>query len=261
MSMSTAAVTQTFDQLIREQLAIYAKELHHHFNEERRLRHELEERTRAVAIQEERDRIGRDLHDSIIQAIYGVGLNLERCTDIVSEAPAEVEEHLQVAIQGLNTVISNIRDYIMDLRPNLLGDRGLIEHLQALAEEFSKNGGIPLDLHLVLQEPPDLTDSQTIHLLAIAREGLTNVTKHAHASAIALGLSRDDDNLIVWVQDDGVGFASEESPSGRAQGLRNVKERAETLGGRLVIASSRGNGTRLEVILPLKSGSSTTAGA
>ena len=92
--MSTVTVTQTFDQFIREQLAIYAKELWEHFNEERRLRRQLEDRARAEAIQEERERIGKELHDSVIQSIYAVGLDLEGC--------CQESQHGHLQHQGLH---------------------------------------------------------------------------------------------------------------------------------------------------------------
>ena len=206
---------------------------------------------RAEAIQEERDRIGKDLHDSIIQSIYAVGLNLESCTEIVAEDPPEVKDRLKVAVNSLNQVITNIRNYIMDLLPKSVAEKTLRERLRALAEEFSHNSRIRVDLQLGLQEDPGLASSQTNHLLAIAREGLTNVAKHASARSAILGLSHNDEMLRLWIQDGGAGFNPKLSRSGRKQGLRNMKERAAALRAKLVIKSSPGHGTRLEVRLPL----------
>ena len=185
-------------------------------------------------------------------ATKGVGLNLESCTEIVAEDPPEVKDRLKVAVNSLNQVITNIRSYIMDLRPNSVAEKTLCERLRALAEEFSHNSRIPVNLQLGLQEDPGLASSQTNHLLAIAREGLTNVAKHAGARSAILGLSHNDAILRLWVQDDGAGFNPKLSRSGRKQGLRNMKERTAALRAKLVIESSIGHGTRLEVRLPLR---------
>ena len=203
------------------------------------------------AVWEERDRIGKDLHDGIIQSIYAVGLNLESCADTVMEEPLEVKSRIKVAVTGLNEVIGNIRSYIMDLRPDLLGEKTLSQRLQGLATEFSHNTGIPVEVQMALREEPRLASLQTAHVLALMREALTNIAKHAGACTAVLGLAPGDGAVRLWVQDDGVGFDPAEIRDGARQGLRNMKERAAAMGGDLAITSSPGRGTRLEITIPM----------
>ncbi len=201
------------------------------------------------AILEERDRIGKDLHEGIIQSIFGVGLNLEDCADIVVEEPLAVKQRLEFAVGCLNEVIRDIRNYIVDLRPELSVEKTLGEGLQDLVKEFSNNHRINVVLNRDLEGIPPLSPYQTAHLLAIAREGLTNVAKHAGARSVSLGLSYVGEVLRLWIQDDGTGFNAEAPKHGTGQGLRNMKDRAETLGGQLLLESSLGGGTRIEIIL------------
>ena len=179
-------------------------------------------------------------------------MDLEGCVETVAEAPEEVKKRLEVAVESLNEVIRSTRDYIMDLRPDALAEKKLCEYLEALGEEFSRNTPMGIELQVDFEEDPGLTSSQIAQLLAIAREGLTNVVKHASARSIVLGLSRVDGFLRLWVRDDGVGFDPKGHGCVRGQGLRNMRERAEALGGHLLIESSSGHGTRLEAVLPLE---------
>ncbi|MEE8442895.1 MAG: GAF domain-containing sensor histidine kinase, partial [Dehalococcoidia bacterium] len=183
------------------------------------------------AVLEERDRIGKDLHDNIIQSLYAVGLNLEDCADLVMETPQDVKQRLHLAVDSVNDVIRDTRDYIMDLRSELLAEETLQKHLEALVGKFTDIGPTEFALHWETEEDLAFSPSQVPHLLAIAREGLTNVIKHASAQSATLGLSSRDGKVTLWIQDDGVGFALKPPGSSHPQGLRNMKERAEALGG------------------------------
>ena len=138
------------------------------------------------------------------------------------------------------------------LRPDLQEEKTLGQRFQRLVAEFCRDSLIPVDVDLGLQKEPALSISQTAQLLSIAKEGLSNVAKHAKANAVFLGLYHDAKVLEFWIEDDGVGFEVGSPGSNRSYGLRNMKERAESLGGRFTMRSSPGVGSLLTVTIPLE---------
>ena len=148
-----------------------------------------EERNRLIAEQEterERQRIGMDLHDGVIQSIYAVGLNLEAAAEDVREHPDEVRGRLNRAIDQLNDTIADIRSYIFELRPTRL-DGDLAESLSGLTDEFRVNSLVEVRLDLPA-ELPQLTADARSALFHIAQEALSNVRKHARATSAAVTL-------------------------------------------------------------------------
>ena len=206
----------------------------------------------AQAVMSERDRIGKDLHDNIIQTIYAMGMSLESCVDTVETAPDRAQERLRTAIGGLNEIITNIRDFIMDLRPDLQEEKTLGQRIQKLVMEFCRDSLIPVDVDLGLQKEPALSISQTAQLLSIAKEGLSNVAKHAKANSAFLGLYHEPSHMEFWIEDDGVGFDLEDPRSKRSFGLNNMRERTESLGGRFIMKSAPGKGSMLIISIPLE---------
>ncbi len=211
----------------------------------------LYERVQSLAVLEERDRIGKDLHDSTIQSLYALGLNLEDCAEIVNDKPREVKDRLELAIDSLNDVVRDIRNYIMDLRPHLLGRRTLRQGLSDLVAEFQVNTLIDVDFNYHLDDNTfTLSQDRTVNLLMVVREGLTNVLKHAQARHVELGLSHFGTGIKMWIQDDGKGFDTIASRSSERQGISNMSERAKAMGGNLEIQSVAEHGTRIELIVP-----------
>ncbi len=210
----------------------------------------LYEQVQSLAVLEERDRIGKDLHDSTIQSLYALGLNLEDCANIVLESPEEVKERLDLAIDSLNDVVRDIRNYIMDLMPHVLEKKSLTQGVADLLKEFQANSLISVDLKQQIDGSAQLTDEQTVSLLMIAREGLTNVLKHAQARHVELGLSAVEAGIKMWIKDDGIGFEPAAPRSSERQGLKNMSERATAMGWDLDIHSTPGQGTRIELVLP-----------
>ncbi|MBI4562006.1 MAG: GAF domain-containing protein [Candidatus Rokubacteria bacterium] len=199
---------------------------------------------------EERERIAQDLHDGIIQAIYATGLGLEECVRVADEDPREVKPKLETAIEGLNSVIRDVRNYIVGREPEELRDRSLSGALDDLARGLSLNALLTADLSVDDGIDRGLSRNQVVQLFHICREALTNVVRHAQASRVALALRRENGILLLTVEDDGVGFDAGRRP-GPGQGLRNMAERARRLGGELAVASAPGRGTRIAVRLPL----------
>ncbi len=214
----------------------------------------LHEQIQRLAVVEERERIGKDLHDGIIQAIYAVGLSLEDVPELMESDPAEAVSRVDRAIESLNHTIRDIRNFIFGLRPELLEQAGLQAGLAALADEFGLNTMIDLDLRLDGRESPELPDDATVQLLHIAREALSNIARHSHATHATIELAMPDGGIRLSISDNGRGFPIDAVRSPAHQGLLNMRARAAGLGGRLEIESRPGDGTRIIVTVPRPDG-------
>ncbi|HEY4752580.1 MAG TPA: GAF domain-containing protein [Candidatus Limnocylindrales bacterium] len=218
----------------------------------------LHDQVQRLAVIEERERIGKDLHDGIIQAIYAVGLSLEDVPDLVDEADGRVEAVARVdrAIDALNLVIADIRSYILRLRPTMGGEEDPVEALVRLFEELGMNAVI--DLELDLESGADLfralPPDRTSDVLFIAREALSNVARHSGATRTSLTLAEVGEDLELCIEDNGRGFdpAVQAGPDrlGRHQGLTNMRDRAVGMRGTFAIERPDGGGTRIIVRVP-----------
>lgn len=209
----------------------------------------LEESRRQQAILLERDRFSRDLHDGVLQAIYGVGLTLEMCTHLVKKNPEAAAGHIEYCMTKLNEVVSNIRNYINDLQPPQF-QVGLKQLIMDLVEEFRLTYDV--EVSLVYQEDRhlDVAEDKLPHLYYLIREAMSNAARHGHARSISLHLRIVENNLQLLIEDDGRGFAY--NPNSRDHfGLRFMEERAKLLGGQFSLSSSPGQGTRIEVTVPV----------
>lgn len=214
----------------------------------------LHDQVRALAVVEERDRIGRDLHDGIIQSLYAVSLSLEDLPDIVREAPDEADERVDRAIDAIQLTIRDIRSFIYGLVPDSLGDADLVPALAAHAEEFRRNTMVEVDLAIEPGAGAGLSGEARHHLLQLAREALSNAARHARASSLRVTLRAGDGTAgpLLEIADDGVGFDQATAAGAAAghRGLQNMRARAEALGARLEIDSRPLGGTRIIVELP-----------
>jgi len=212
----------------------------------------LQQRVQELARWEERERIGHDLHDGVIQSLYAIGLALEGCVEAL-EGPEGVRQRLEEVIDHLNEVIADIRSYIFELQPQALRGRSLAQALTALAREYQV--GRPLAISVKVEPCLDgaIAPWPAQHLFHIAQEALANAVKHSGASAITLRLTRAPQSLILEVQDNGRGFNPQEVGRGLGEGLRNMADRAQALGGRLELKSEPGKGTIVSLEVPLRS--------
>ncbi|MGH2408176.1 MAG: GAF domain-containing sensor histidine kinase [Candidatus Limnocylindrales bacterium] len=209
----------------------------------------LHERIGRLAIVEERERIGRDLHDGIIQSIYAVALSLEEVAEIVADEPADARVRVDRAIESLDLTIRDIRNFIFGLRPELLEEAGLLGGLAALADEFRLNALIEVELDIAAADGVEPGARRTHELLAIVREALSNVARHARARRATIVVRAVPGGQQIVVADDGVGFDAAVAPASGHQGLRNMRERASALGAGLEIESQRGQGARIIVTM------------
>jgi len=204
-----------------------------------------------VALLEERERIAMDLHDGVIQSLYAVGLGLAARERALGNDVEQAHEVLRHAMAQINVVIQEIRDYIGKLRPVDLGEHGLLAGLAELAGQLRANGLLCPELDLDPAAGALVTADAAANLLYIAHEAISNVIRHADASAASIRVSAQDGRLVLTIQDDGHGFNPERTGRRTGDGLRNMAERARALNARLNITSAPGRGTRLNLEMPL----------
>lgn len=217
----------------------------------------LHEQVQRLAVVAERERIGRDLHDGIIQAIYGIGLSLEDVPEIMAGDPGDASARIDRAIESLNVVIRDIRSFIFGLRPEHLESDGLLEGLASLVEESRYNTTIDIELSSEGVDGLELGPESRQQLIQIAREALSNIARHSSASRASVRLERADGDLRLIVFDNGVGFdaAIDRGPGHR--GVVNMQSRAEAIGGTLAIETAPGRGVRIIATVALPDDAST----
>lgn len=200
---------------------------------------------------EERQRIGMDLHDGIIQSIYAVGLMLEYVDAQVADGDASgARERLHQAIASLNDTIRDIRAYILDLRPRRFEGNDLVAGLQQLLSEFKANTLIVVDFTAGLNVNQHLTPEARLALFHIAQEALSNAAKHSRASRMQVTLQEVDNSTTLLVKDNGQGFKPGMGQRRLGHGLNNMDDRAQALGGRVEVTSREGQGTEVLVTIP-----------
>jgi two-component system sensor histidine kinase DevS len=210
----------------------------------------LHDNARRLAVLEERDRIGMDLHDGIIQSVYGVGLSLESAMHAIEENPQEAKERVQNAITGLNQAIRDIRTYILDLRPHQLGNDGLMNGLKRLVTEYRANTFSEVQLTGPESDLKDLPHSHSIALFHICQEALANAAKHAKAKNVQVSVLVTDERVLLEVHDDGCGFDMDKMTKSIGHGLANMQTRARAVGGESDISAAIGDGTTVLAWVP-----------
>ena len=211
----------------------------------------LVEQGKRLAVLEERDRIGMDLHDGIIQSIYAVGLTLEHARLLITESPTQTTSRIEQAINDLNHTIRDIRAYILDLRPRQLKDENLIQGIQRLVAEFRANTLIDVMLKGPEDEFRDLPEPQAVALFHICQEALANIAKHAKAHRVDVILWTTTGRALLEVKDDGRGFDMDKVKKSIGHGLTNMETRAANAGGDVDITTDPGQGTSVLAWVPI----------
>lgn len=200
------------------------------------IRHQLREFT----IAEERERLARDLHDTVIQRLFGIGLSLQLTTG--AQLDDAVRERIDQALDELNETINDIRTTIFEIDL----DRGELRSLEARVKTLTSEMSTRLGVRVDVSTPGDIDQlvSPTCakHVVQALREILANVARHAHAANVEVTLSIDERMLLLEVRDDGVGFVVGD---GDGRGLGNLTSRAHDLGGECYVESKIGDGTRV----------------
>lgn len=209
-----------------------------------RIRAELER----LAVLEDRERIAKELHDGVVQSLFAVGMSLQAAEAMAAE-PERVRARLATAVEDLDRVIRDLRNYIFGLRPGAAADRELARSLHDLADEFRRGSDLAIRVEVDSQAASVLA-GRTADLVQAAREAMSNAARHSGAQTLGLRLGLDGQEVVLEVDDDGTGF-DVAAAEGRGHGLANLRSRAEAVGGRLEIDSAPGRGTAVRIRVPV----------
>jgi signal transduction histidine kinase len=205
-----------------------------------------------TAQEEERKRIARELHDETCQMISALGMSLD--TVLSAPAPQDLRTRVEEARALANRTLSGVHQLILDLRPSVLDDLGLVPAIRWLAARHLEPLGVAVRCELEDLDRRIPVEMETA-LFRVVQETLTNVARHARAESVLIQLSVSATTLEIEIEDDGEGFEPEAvttaEPSGRGLGLMGIRERVELLGGSVRIDSSPGQGARVLVRVPL----------
>ena len=209
-----------------------------------------QDQSQRLAVADERDRIGGDLHDGVIQPMYAAGLTLEDIASHAENEPENVGSRIEKVVNNLNQAIGDIRRYITDLRPTELHGRRLEEALASLAGYLEDRAGVAVTVDLDM-DPSILPERYFVNIWHILQESFSNIEKYAHAKDVLVSLAVREGGICLTIAGDGDGFDLESTEFGRGYGLPNINVRAERLGGVLHIETASGAGAKLDIRVPM----------
>lgn len=203
------------------------------------------ERLQALAV--DRERIGRDLHDGIIQSIYAAGLLLESVQPVIPIDPMRAQAQLGRVMDNLNETIQDIRRYIFDLRSDM-PDNDLQSGIKRLLRDFHVNTLLETEFEITGAPVEILSMERRRHIFQIVRETLANTARHARARWVKIVLQYNENTLDLTISDDGIGMETLQVSKGH--GLRNIRERVRLLDGTLRIESAPNEGVTFHLTVP-----------
>ena len=209
----------------------------------------LHEKERDVAVLEERNRLARELHDSVTQLLFSLTLNLEAAAGLMQKKPDKAATLVTRSQEMATEALAEMRSLIFELRPAALQEKGLAMALTNHVNLFRRRQGI--EVSLTIEGDDRLAPELEFGLYRVAQEALNNSAKHSKAKQVSISYSVRSGVASLVVSDDGVGF-DPSAPGGRQSfGMIGMRERLAALGGTLTVTSAPGHGTRLEAHIPL----------
>ncbi len=203
-----------------------------------------------LALLQERERIGQDLHDGIIQALYGVGLFLEDVPELMDTDRPEAEARVDRAIDAIHESIRDIRGFIFGLRGDDEVEGTLADGVRRLGEELERGSSATVLVRAM--GDPRIDSADVAQILRLTREALSNVARHAAATHVEVVVRAYDDRVELRITDDGSGFDTSAPPRPGHHGLGNMRARALELGATLTVESHPGTGTTVRLSVPLR---------
>jgi len=198
----------------------------------------------AAAVVQERQRLARELHDSVTQLLYGQVLFAGAGLKVLHSGDSELaEQHLTRIDQAAQQALKEMRLLVYQLRPSEYLEEGLVGALRRRLEAVEKRTGI--NARLVVEGEISLDESQEMALYRIAEEALNNILKHAQAKTVLISLRATDIRVILEIEDDGVGFDLSLTEKAGGMGLESMRERTRSLGGKFQILSRLDHGTKI----------------
>ena len=218
-------------------------------SERERLEGDLRTQAAELAASQERSHLARELHDSVTQALFSMGLTLRTLELLLDTDPEGVSSKVAELRELQQDALAEMRTLIFELRPSSLESDGLIQALRTHATAVQRRTGLTI---VVDAEPVDrLPLAMEEALYRIGQEAIHNVVKHANASSVTIRIAKDgDDRLRLTVSDDGDGFDPTEVPRGHL-GLLGMRQRIDLVGGELDVESAAGKGTTIDAVVPL----------
>ncbi|HET8571961.1 MAG TPA: PAS domain S-box protein [Candidatus Limnocylindria bacterium] len=218
--------------------------------ERERLERDLRRQAAELAASGERANLARELHDSVTQALFSMGLTARSLELLLDSDPQAARQKLQDLRDLQKDALAEMRTLIFELRPASLEQDGLAQAIRTHAASVEGRTGLAVEVSCPTDdfERPSLDVEEALY--RIAQEALHNVVKHANARSVRIALGRDRNRIRLSVEDDGTGFDPERVPRGHL-GLHGMRQRADAIGGTMGITSTLGHGTRIEVEVPL----------
>jgi signal transduction histidine kinase len=208
---------------------------------------QLFEKTKELAVIEERNRVARDLHDSAKQKAFAALAQLGAVSGILKTDPSNAWSHLGEAENLVYEVIQELTFLIQEMYPMALKEKGLATTLREYVFEWENRNGVMINL--AIQNPRRMPLEMEQSMYRMIQEALANVARHSQADQVNVSLLYNSDSIELTVEDNGRGFNSDHRSGG--MGLRIIKERAETIGGQACIESALGQGTKIMITAPL----------
>jgi signal transduction histidine kinase len=207
-------------------------------------------RNQFKAVLAERARIAREIHDTVLQGLFGAALQVDGISQQLDSSPEGTKDRLETVSRSLSRYIRETRSSIWLLRSASLEERDLPAAIREAAETLTAGTPVHLEFHVTGDIRP-LSNGLEEQVLRIVHEAIMNVVKHAQASAVHLTLRYERDSVCVRVSDNGCGFDTERVPTENVRwGLVGMSERARQVGARLKLSSALGRGTDVELVCP-----------
>jgi PAS domain S-box-containing protein len=201
------------------------------------------------AREDDRAHFARELHDQLGQSLTALRIDFNSLAHTITPLAPATRTRLASIDRLIDSLVDTTREICDELRPGMLDDLGFEAAISSYVKNFTQRFGVPCDL-LLDREAYGLDDSLSTTLFRIVQEALTNIARHARASHAMVALHDRGDELLLTIADDGCGLSTALEGERKTYGLLGMRERVDMLGGRLVIDSSPGRGTHIEVIIP-----------
>lgn len=202
------------------------------------------------AVQAERLRLARDLHDELAQQLFSLTMNSAALPDIIAQDSIVGRNQARYVADLAEKTLVGLRALLVDLRPGGLLDMGLAQALKVLCADWEQQHRIQTEVSVLLTHERFPGSLQTA-VIQIARESLANIAKHAQATQVTVALVEGRQQIVLSISDNGHGLSQTDQRKDRHYGLLTMRERAEALGGALYIESESGRGTTIRAVLPL----------
>jgi two-component system sensor histidine kinase UhpB len=206
--------------------------------------------------EEERERIARDIHDELGSTLVAIKIETTLLAGKLPKEPAGLRAKARSIEAMLDQAMGTASRVARELRPGILKEFGLPAAIECQAEDFAQRTGVTCkvqcDDYFVGMEAGEPDDATSLALFRIVQETLTNVAKHAHASLVAVRLSRESDTIALEIRDNGRGISEDDMSKAKSFGLRGIRERVNSLGGSFDIAAAEHGGTRMVLKVPYR---------